>query len=135
MSSVIHTIDSDRNVTIMAVDGPFSVGVANADVHPIEEGWWWLARLKVNERQQGAGLGSLLLYHLLQALSKKDLIGIIVAPGGYGSDERRLEKFYMANGFKKAEEGVLRWRKGDPILSSAPQFHDVKSSPEMGISR
>ena len=32
--------------------------------------------------------------------------GLIVEPGGYGSDPQELRKWYMAHGFEQMNEGV-----------------------------
>lgn len=129
MMSVLRVTDAENNVTVMVVDRGLSLGVGNADRHPAEDGWWWLARLKIDNRHQGHGLGTLVLYKLLEVLSKKDIKGLIVAPGGYGSDEDRLFKFYKARGFVDGTRGELRWfKKTDPVLRDKEEEQRIISS-------
>lgn len=107
-------VDSDRNLSVIIVHEHKSylpIGVGNADIHPIELGWWWLARLKINKEYQSRGFGTYILKVMLDTLSKKPINGLIVAPGGYGSDEARLFRFYKARGFVDGVDGELRWHR------------------------
>lgn len=104
-------IVGSHHVSIMAVSGHHSAGVINIDAHPTIPNHWWLARLKVTDRFQNQGIGSELLKMALEELEKKvGVVGLIVAPGGYGSDEEELKKWYGARGFKKHPKGYLLWQ-------------------------
>lgn len=110
--SVFRITDTPEYASVGALDGKLPVGVADANIWWKEPGWWWLARLKVEEKYQGSGIGSLLLTRLQKLLEgRADFKGILVAPGGYGSDVKRLISFYKKNGFEDGEEeGLLRWK-------------------------
>jgi len=100
-----------QNISLTAVSGHLCAGVINADEHPSVPLHWWLARLKVNDKFQGLGIGTKLLTMLQDELEKKlGVVGLIVAPGGYGSDVGELEKWYGARGFVKHREGYMVWR-------------------------
>ena len=78
-----------------------SQGIAEASI--IGVGEWYLNRIKVNIR--GQGYGSDLLRVLLETLAiRKDFAQLVVEPGGYGSDPKRLVKFYERQGFVRNDE-------------------------------
>jgi GNAT superfamily N-acetyltransferase len=122
MSGVVRVTDSPLHVSVMIVDRQLCLGSTEANPYPLEQGWWWLARLKVQDRHQGHGLGTLLLLRLLDTLSSKDIKGLIVSPGGYGSDEKELFRFYKNRGFEDGKEGELRWYRKSPF----PKTKEVK---------
>jgi predicted N-acetyltransferase YhbS len=104
-------IIGSHHISIVAVSGHLSAGVINLDAYPGKPNHWWLARLKVAEKHQNQGIGSKLLAMGLEELEKKvGVAGLIVAPGGYGSDEEQLEKWYGARGFTKQAEAYLLWQ-------------------------
>lgn len=130
---VIRVAAGERNITISAVDGVFSLGSADADKFIQEEGWWYLARLKIKDDHQGHSLGSLLLYKLCEIVKQRGDKGIIVYPGGYGSSPRRLKKFYTRMGFKQTEKGVMRWQPNlGNTTGSSSQPAGTKTTPTSG---
>lgn len=78
-------------------------------------GEWFLNRLKTNVR--GCGNGSILLKKLQETLqAREDFQYLLVTPGGYGSDERRLIKFYEKHGCVwNAERGCWVWKPSDVV--------------------
>jgi GNAT superfamily N-acetyltransferase len=99
------------NLSVMAVSGDLSLGVADASVFLPRPGYWWLARLKVDARYQNQGIGTRLLRQVQDEVAKKNGVrGLIVEPGGYGSDPELLQKFYEGRGFVRQKQGYMLWR-------------------------
>jgi len=107
-----NEVITSTNISITALNasGNRCLGVINLDEHPSVPLHWWLARLKVDDRAQNRGLGSQLLNKALDTLERMGVPGLIVAPGGYGSDVGELEKWYCKRGFVKHPEGYLLWQ-------------------------
>ena len=84
--------------------------ISVAEASNIGQGKWYLNRVKVNS-EKGLGLGTRLLQKLLQALQERgDFREVVVEPGGYGSDIKKLVNFYEKNGFVKHPEGYWTWQ-------------------------
>lgn len=113
VKSIVYVTQTDTHVAVTCLDSiKPSQPIGSAETNPWfeEEGWWWLCRVKVNEKSQRSGIGTLLLMNLQKVLQAKGVRGLVVAPGGYGSDLSRLVKFYEANGFvQDKDHGLLRW--------------------------
>jgi GNAT superfamily N-acetyltransferase len=73
---------------------------------------WWLARLFVQPEYRSQGFGTRLVRRLQEELLlKPNFEKLVVEPGGYGSDPKRLDVFYKRFGFRDYEEGGLVWKK------------------------
>ncbi|HEX9135646.1 MAG TPA: GNAT family N-acetyltransferase, partial [Nitrospirota bacterium] len=57
---------------------------------------------------RNAGLGSELLARLQEELKTAGCKKLVVEPGGYNSDPKRLREFYERHGFKQ-EEFCMTW--------------------------
>lgn len=116
-----HVSQEPLSVSIMAMptSGGWPPGVCSASVH-VREGEWFLNRLKVRDECQGQGVGPQLLAQLKAALVERaeshpdwpQCDRLIVTPGGYGSDEARLWKFYEREGFEPLEDYLVWTRPG-----------------------
>lgn len=110
---VFKVIESGMHITTMwVVDGHFPYGIANADLNWPELGRWWLARVSINREQfRSAGIGTELVRRIQSALAERtDFKELLVAPGGYGSDEKKQWNFYVKNGFVPFEDALI-WRR------------------------
>lgn len=114
MTNAVKVFETDQNITVMVMDTSTntSVAVLNADFLPHKQ-YWWLARVFVQERYRGSGLGTLLLLRLQAALKNKPVDRVVVAPGGYGSDIDSLIRFYEKSGFRLIEPELLAWSSRD----------------------
>lgn len=65
----------------------------------ISDGVWYLNRLLVAYEARGNGIGTELIRRLAERLKTLGATKLIVEPGGYGSDPKRLWKFYSERGF------------------------------------
>ena len=90
---------------------PFSNGTASAEL--IEPGVWWVGRVLVQRSADRCeGIGSRMLAMLCADCAKQPgFVKMLVTPGGYGSDPKRLIEFYSRAGFVLLREmpGALSW--------------------------
>lgn len=108
------------NVSVMWVLGGLPVGILNADLAWPEIGRWWLARVNVKgDSHKGKGIGTKMIELMKEELVKRSAAPpsgtppfkeLLVAPGGYGSDEKKQWNFYVKNGFIPDSESSLLWR-------------------------
>jgi hypothetical protein len=74
--------------------------VATADLVPNPHAPYWLiSRVLVPEEMRGKGLGGHMLELLKWHVRLQGVYPLVVAPGGYGSDEKRQRRFYSERGF------------------------------------
>jgi hypothetical protein len=101
-----------RNLSIVWVVERRVVGILDADFVWTGIGRWWLARVNINNpAAHGLGVGTKMLTLMKEALvTRPGFKEILVAPGGYGSDEKRQWDFYVKNGFKPFEKDGLLWK-------------------------
>ena len=115
--SRLNIISTERNVSLMLREGDYSIGTIAADRTDWDagvwlEGFWWLARLISKHGHRDKGFGTALLKKLQEELLKNPGFKILlVAPGGYDSDPKRLFEFYRRHGFKDREDGTLVWER------------------------
>ena len=81
--------------------------VAEANIYPQELDVWWVARVLVQAKGRGKGLGSRLLQRLVQEIKGTGAKAVIVAPGGYNANYNRQVNFYEKNGFKEVSKRGL----------------------------
>jgi len=106
------------NITVAYVVGHRAVGIMNVDdmgsllAASWPEGRWWFARANIGDVSlRGKGIGTRMLNLVKTELQKRDSFReVLVAPGGYGSDEKKRRNFYVKNGFEPVSEGALLWR-------------------------
>jgi len=123
MSGEYKVHGNERNVSVSYVVGGWPVGITNADnaglLMPSESfppGRWWLARINVLENRapgvaRGQGIGSEMMRRLQENLvTQPGFIELLVAPGGYGADEKKQWNFYLKCGFVPFGDGALVWR-------------------------
>jgi hypothetical protein len=109
-----------QNVSVMWVFEGLPIGILNADLMWPEIGRWWLARVNVKgDNHKGKGIGTKMVELMKEGLVKRSAAPpfgtpafkeILVAPGGYGSDEKKQWNFYVKNGFVQNTESSLLWR-------------------------
>jgi hypothetical protein len=116
-------VGNERNVTVSYIVGGWPVGITNADnaglLMPSDSfppGRWWLARINVLEHlapgvTRGQGIGS----EMMRLLQERLVIipsfqELLVAPGGYGADEKKQWNFYLKHGFAPLGSALV-WRK------------------------
>lgn len=96
---------TESHVSVYCKHASGRISMASADQHEPE--CWWIARVKVDDREQGRLVGTALLARLVRLVFEAGAREIVVAPGGYGSDESRLRKFYGRAGFVCRPDGVM----------------------------
>lgn len=69
---------------------------------------WWLARVIIRDpAYRGKGIGTYMVTRVTDAVLRSPAPCVIVAPGGYGSDIRRVQNFYLKLGFKMIGKGSV----------------------------
>jgi ribosomal protein S18 acetylase RimI-like enzyme len=91
-------------------NNPFE-GTGNAAASYMQrDGEWYLNRVIIKpETLRSQGLGGELLERLKAEVARRGATRLMVEPGGYGSDPKRLQKFYRAHGFKRHRQGYYFW--------------------------
>lgn len=121
MEPALAVTKTPEHVCILAVSGERSLGVVDCSRFAGKEGWWYLNRVKVERDYQCKGIGTKMVRELQTVLEKTPGVrGILVEPGGYGSDPERLKLFYAKLGFqlKKSDRSEhMEWRKTPTRLS------------------
>jgi GNAT superfamily N-acetyltransferase len=109
----LSILNSDRNISLTVRSEHFSRGCINADrADFMGEGVWWLARLRIRPEYQEQGYGAMLLKQLQsELLEHADFKTLVVAPGGYNSNPKRLFAFYRRHGFKSRADEALEWSR------------------------
>jgi len=127
----LQVVDTLYHVTVSLKGHRGVAEASNVSAWDNSQGAWYLNRVKVEP--EGKGIGSRLLRKLQETLldhkgdvkdnfraacgqtdGRTDRFDVlIVEPGGYGSDPKRLNKFYKRNGFVEdaAYPGALVWRR------------------------
>ena len=83
--------------------------VASAD--EIEQGVWWVSRVKVHDRHHREGHGKRLVAAMKAACAELGADVVQVIPGGYNVPVARQRAFYAACGFEpENENGLMVWR-------------------------
>ena len=81
--------------------------------YEVEPGVWWVGRVLVQRSADRCeGIGSRMLAMLCADCAKQPgFVKMLVTPGGYGSDPKRLIEFYSRAGFVLLREmpGALSW--------------------------
>lgn len=107
---------NDELVTI-AQKGYVSVTISHVDARPSTAsanaigGEWWVARVIVDDKCRGQGVGKRLVAKMLQLCEVQGAKQVKVCPGGYDNNVERQRGFYEACGFvpQPGEEHIMIW--------------------------
>lgn len=98
-----------NSCTISIIKNYKMIATASSDLIQPELRRHWLNRVFVNEGSRGQGLGTIVLSALKVKLRDEGVRGLVVCPGGYGSDPQRQRNFYEKNGFVRCEDILGRY--------------------------
>lgn len=105
----MHVNKSPGQVSCMIRHGEVRASVASAE--EIEQGIWWVSRVKVHDKHQREGHGRRLVAAMKAACAEQGADVVQVIPGGYNVPVAQQRAFYAACGFEPVnDDGLMAWR-------------------------
>lgn len=99
------------------------------DVLPVKT--WYLSEVIVSaDNDRCKGLGSALVKALVDEVRRRGGHTLLVEPGGYGSDPKRLAVFYERLGFKRFSRGHAKFLATNTMVLNVgvPTQHEVPAT-------